>query len=477
MTEADAPPRDPPDAPGDAAADTGGAGGGPGGAVPFGEALRVWARVALLSFGGPAGQIAVVHRIVVDEKRWISERRFLHALNYCMLLPGPEAMQLVTYIGWLLNRTLGGIVAGALFVAPGFLAILALSVLYAQHFDSAAVQGVFYGVKPAVLAIVVHAVIRIGRRALHNRVMVGVAAGAFVGIFFFGVPFPLLIAAAALLGFVGGRVLPSVFHATDHGNASAAAPAPVVPESALTSVRPSLGRAVRTVAVWGGLWWAPTLALAWWLGWKNVFVQQGVFFSQTAVVTFGGAYAVLAYVAQRAVEVFGWLAPGEMLDGLAMAETTPGPLIQVLQFVGFMGAQRDPGALDPVLAGVLASVLATWTTFIPCFLWIFLGAPYIERLRENRTLNAAMSTITAAVVGVVLNLGVWFALHVVFAEVGTRRIGPLRLYVPEWSGVDVIALLIGAGAFVAIFRFKRGMLTVLGVCAAVGLIAVTLLGV
>ena len=452
------------------------AGPAPAPGVPFREALRVWIRVALLSFGGPAGQIAVVHRIVVDEKRWISERRFLHALNYCMLLPGPEAMQLVTYIGWLLHRTLGGVIAGALFVAPGFLAILALSVLYTNYFDTALVQGVFYGVKPAVLAIVVHAIIRIGRRALHNRAMIGVAAGAFVGIFFLGAPFPLLIALAAALGFVGGRARPDLFHNAAHHEGDARAPAPVIPDSALTNVRPSAGRAVRTIAIWGGLWWAPTIALGLWLGWKNVFVQQGVFFGHTAVVTFGGAYAVLAYVAQRAVEVYGWLLPGEMLDGLAMAETTPGPLIQVLQFVGYMGAARDPGALDPVAAGVLASVLATWATFMPCFLWIFLGAPYIERLRENKSLNAAMSAITAAVVGVVLNLGVWFALHVVFENVETRRLGPLRLYTPEWASVDPVALLLCAAAFVAMFRFRMGMLATLGVCAAAGLLYTLLAG-
>lgn len=446
--------------------------------VSFGEAARVWARVAAYSFGGPAGQIAVMHRIVVDEKRWVSERRFLHALNYCMLLPGPEAQQLATYLGWLLHGTRGGLVAGGLFVLPGFVSILLLSVLYAGYHDLAAVEGLFFGLKAAVLAVVIEAVLRIGRRVLKNRVMVGIAALAFVGIFVFQVPFPLIVASAAVVGLLGDRLAPEWF-AVVRGPDGKAEEASEL-DTALDrgpATRPSLRRALGVAGTWLAIWLVPLLAVAAVLGPDHVFAQIGAFFSQAALVTFGGAYAVLAYIAQQAVEHYAWLEPGEMLDGLGMAETTPGPLIQVVQFVGFMGAYRNPGDLSPMVAGVGGAVITTWATFAPCFLWIFTGAPFIEWLRDNRRLTAALSAITASVVGVVLNLAVWFGVHVVFGVVDERS-GPLgvRLLWPAWETVDPVALVIAVVAMVAMLRFKVGMLTTLAASAAVGLATTLILG-
>jgi chromate transporter len=433
-------------------------------------------RVAVYSFGGPAGQIAVMHRILVDEKRWLSESRFLHALNYCMLLPGPEAQQLATYAGWLLHRTAGGLMAGLLFILPGFVSILALSVLYAGYQDTRFVQALFYGLKPAVMAVVAEAVVRIGRRALRNPVMVAIAAAAFVAIFFFNVPFPLIVVAAALVGFAGGRLRPQTFHVLGGEPAGAGspsmadAPAVAVGDLGAAAVRPTLSGTVRVVAIWLFIWLAPLLLLLGSRGRGDIFVEEGLFFSRAAVVTFGGAYAVLAYMAQEAVETYGWLEPGEMLDGLGMAETTPGPLIQVVQFVGFMGAYRHAVDLDPLTAGLLASILVTWMTFAPCFLFIFAGAPYIEALRGNQDLSAALSGITAAVVGVILNLALWFSIHTLFGEVTDVHLGPLRLLAPTWQTIDPVALAIAVGALFALFRLRAGMLPTLAVSAAVGLV-------
>jgi chromate transporter len=435
--------------------------------VPFIEAVRTWVRVGLLSFGGPAGQIAVMHRIMVEEKRWVSERQFLHALNYCMLLPGPEAQQLATYIGWLLHRVRGGLAAGVLFVLPGFAAILLLSVLYAGFQETTTVQALFFGLKPAVVAVVVQAVLRIGGRALKNGIMVALAAAAFLAIFFFGVPFPLIVILAAATGYVGYHVMPGSFLVTrgeqhsDIGTEGSAALAPV---------RPSWKRSARTAGIWLALWWTPIALLALTVGTHSIWVQEGIFFSQAAVVTFGGAYAVLAYVAQEAVETHGWLLPGEMLDGLGMAETTPGPLIQVVQFVGFMGAYRNPGMLDPMVAGVLGSLLTTWVTFVPCFLFIFVGAPWIEHLRGRAGLTAALSGITAAVVGVILNLALWFSLHVLFAELHEVRAYGARLLVPEWATLDPAALVITVGSFASLFLLKWGMARTLLLAAVAGLL-------
>jgi len=438
--------------------------------VSFAEGVRVWIRVALLSFGGPAAQIAVMHRILVDEKHWISENRFLYALNYCMLLPGPEAKQLAVYIGWLMHRTAGGIVAGSLFVLPGVVSIMALSYIYALYGKVPVVVALFFGLKAAVLAIVVEAVVRIGKRALKNDAMRVLAAVAFVGIFFLSIPFPLIVFGAALIGFIGAASGAEVFR-TESGHGKAAGS--ITDEQSLLGdelpehARPTVARASFVSAVWLALWLVPVIALLAVLGRGNVFTEIAVFFSKMAVVTFGGAYAVLAYVAQGAVEQYGWLAPGEMLDGLGMAETTPGPLIMVLQFVGFMAAFRDPGGLSPLLAGTLGGLLTTWVTFVPCFLWIFLGAPFVEVLRGNKALNGAFSAITAAVVGVVLNLAIWFAIHTLFHETFPIRNALLSFDAPKLTTVDPWALLLAVAAAVAIFRFKIGMIpTLLGSCLA-----------
>ena len=435
--------------------------------VSLGEAVRVWARIAALSFGGPAGQIAMMHRILVDEKRWIGEERFLHALNYCMLLPGPEAQQLAVYIGWLMHRTLGGLIAGILFVLPGVVAIMALSWVYALLGNVGLVQGLFFGLKAAVLAIVLEAVVRVGRRALRNRVMLGLSAAAFLAIFAFDVPFPLIVLGAGLIGFAGGRMGHWAFvNGGGHGKAGGTILADadsLLGEGTPAHARPPLGAVCLT------LWFGPMLALLLALGPANVFSEIAVFFSKMAVVTFGGAYAVLAYVAQRAVETYGWLQPGEMLDGLGMAETTPGPLIMVVQFVGFMGAFREPGGLSPLLAGTLGGLLTTWVTFVPCFLWIFLGAPFVEALRGNRALVGALSAITAAVVGVILNLAVWFALHTLFGQLAPVRVAGATLEVPVLSSLNLPSLILTVGAVLAVFRFKVGVVPTLAACALAGM--------
>jgi chromate transporter len=441
--------------------------------VSLSEAFRVWLRVAALSFGGPAGQIAIMHRILVEEKRWVSESRFLHALNYCMLLPGPEAQQLATYIGWLMHRTLGGIMAGGLFILPGVVAIMALSWIYALYGKVGFVAALFFGLKAAVLAIVLEAVVRIGKRALKNNVMISLAAVAFVAIFFFDVPFPLIILTAGLIGFFGGRAGLDVFQVGGGHGPSASKDALVdslLGDELPGHARPTVRGSLKVSAVWLALWLVPVVAVLTMLGEANVFSQIAVFFSKMAMVTFGGAYAVLAYVAQEAVEHYRWLQPGEMLDGLGMAETTPGPLIMVLQFVGFMAAFRDPGTLSPLMAGTLGGLLATWVTFTPCFLWIFLGAPFIERLRGNKALSGALSAITAAVVGVILNLAIWFAVHTIFAEVRPLRWGLLDVDVPVLASVRVWALLLSAAAILAMFRFKVGMISTLVACSAAGVV-------
>ncbi|WP_136653027.1 chromate efflux transporter [Paracoccus aeridis] len=435
-------------------------------------ATRIWARIGLLSFGGPAGQIALMHRILVEEQRWLGEKRFLHALNYCMLLPGPEAMQLAVYIGWLMHRTLGGIIAGVLFVLPGVVAIMALSWIYALYGNVGPVEALFFGLKAAVLAIVVQAVIRIGSRALKNGAMVAIAAASFVAIFGFAIPFPLIILVAGLIGFFGARAgLPAFHGGGGHGKVGKVQvddADTLLGEESPDHTQVNRGWAFRISGVFLALWLAPVGLLFAVLGPENVFSQIAGFFSVMAVVTFGGAYAVLAYVAQEAVQNYGWLAPGEMLDGLGMAETTPGPLIMVTQFVGFMGAFREASGLSPLMAATLGGLLTTWVTFVPCFLWIFLGAPFIERLRDNAVLTAALTAITAAVVGVILNLAVWFGLHVVFDEVRTVTAYGLDLDVPVWSTVNLAAAALVLAALVAVFRFRLGAVTVLAGCALAG---------
>lgn len=441
--------------------------------VSLAEATRTWARVAALSFGGPAGQIAVMHRILVDEKRWIGENRFLHALNYCMLLPGPEAMQLATYFGWLMHGVRGGLIAGGLFVLPGFLSILALSMLYAGFQEVALVEALFFGIKAAVLAVVVEALLRIGKRAMKTAPMYMIASAAFIAIFAFDIPFPFIIAAAALTGFIGGRLDPVRFvvikgHDVSESEDSSGSK-PLIDASGVSGVRPSLARSVKTILIWGTLWMLPVTALLLLAGRGDVFTELAIFFSKLATVTFGGAYAVLAYMAQEAVETHGWLAPGEMLDGLGMAETTPGPLVQVVQFVGYMGGYRGAEGMGPVTAGALASLLVTWVTFIPCFLWIFLGAPYVERLRGNVLLSAALSAVTAAVVGVILNLAIWFALHVLFADLDEVTGWGARFLVPELASLDIAAAAIAVGALIAMLRFHAGLLKVLAASAIAGM--------
>jgi chromate transporter len=442
--------------------------------ISFDEAVAVWARVAALSFGGPAGQIAVMHRILVEEKRWIGDERFLHALNYCMLLPGPEAQQLAIYIGWLLHKTKGGLVAGTLFVLPGAVAIMALSWIYALLGNVGAVQALFFGLKSAVLAIVLQAVFRVGQRALKNNLMLAIAAAAFIAIFFFHVAFPLIILTAGMIGFVGGRAGSLAFQGSaGHGKVAGLKIADIdtaLGDTIPPHARPSTAWSLKMAALFLVLWLAPVLALLALLGTSNVFTDIAIFFSKMAVVTFGGAYAVLAYVAQQAVESYGWLKPGEMLDGLSMAETTPGPLIMVTQFVGFLGAYRSPGALDPLVAGTLGGLLTTWVTFTPCFLWILLGAPYIEALRGNDALTGALSTITAAVVGVILNLAVWFALHVLFGQLRTVQGFGVTTNVPVLSSLNLPALVLALAALFAVFRFKAGVVSVLIACSAAGLI-------
>lgn len=414
----------------------------------FTEALRFWLKLGFISFGGPTGQIAIMHAELVEKRRWVSEERFLHALNYCMLLPGPEAQQLATYIGWLLHRTWGGIVAGALFVLPSALLLWALSWVYAAHGDVKAVAAVFDGLKPPVLAIVLMAVRRIGAKVLKNEVMWALAALAFVAIFFFKVPFPAIILSAAAIGFLGEKYWRDKFVVLKgHGGKAAES---VASDDAIAYVQPSLARAAKVVLVCGTLWWLPVLACGWWLGFDHLLVAQGTFFSKAAMVTFGGAYAVLPYVSQQAVEHYGWLTAPQMLDGLGLAETTPGPLIMVLQFVGFQGGWNAPAPLSPLAMATLGAFITTWTTFLPCFLWIFLGAPHVEQVRGNARFTAMLSAITAAVVGVVLNLAVWFGWHVLLPEgqainwfgIGVCAVALLGMWKWKW---DVIPVILGAG--------------------------------
>lgn len=440
--------------------------------VPLRQALRVWTRIALLSFGGPAGQIAMMHRILVEEKRWISDRRFLHALNYCMLLPGPEAQQLAIYIGWLMHRTVGGLIAGVLFVLPGFLAIMALSILYAVYGNLGVVEALFFGLKAAVLAVVLQAVIRLGRRMLKNAVLIALAAGAFVGLFVLSMPFPLIILGAALVGYVAARAGSTAFESGSHpGPASQQeirdADA-LLGASELAHARPPLRWSLRIAAVLLLLWLAPLALLAALLGGDSVFTNIALFFSKLAVVTFGGAYAVLAYVAQQGVEQYQWLQPGEMLDGLGLAETTPGPLILVTQFVGFLAGLRDAAGDAPLLMATLAALLTTWVTFLPCFLWVFLGAPYVERLRGQPALSAALAAITAAVVGVIANLALWFGINLLFGEQVRVTAWFFDMQLPLLGSVDGPALALAVVAFILTFAVRLGLLSVLGISAVLG---------
>ncbi len=422
------------------------------GPIPFLDAVAIWWRIGLLSFGGPAGQIALMHRILVEEKRWIDETRFLHALNYCMLLPGPEAQQLATYIGWLLHGVRGGLVAGLLFILPGACAILALSWLYVLLGDLQVVEGLFFGMKAAVLAIVVQALLRIGGRALRGPLQVALAVAGFVALFAIALPFPLVVLGAGVLGYIAARLRQHEQLAVE------ALPAP--------ERRPGTRRAALVCLL---LWLGTVLGLHLLLGPQSVFTQLADFFSRMAVVTFGGAYSVLSYVAQQGVEQYQWLQPGEMLDGLGLAETTPGPLILVTQFVGFLAAWRDGGSEPSLLTATLGALLTTWVTFLPCFLWIFAGAPHVERLRSQKALSAALAAITAVVVGVIANLALWFALNLLFRETWRIASFGLDMQLPVLASVNLPELGLSAIAFGLLFVLRLGMLSMLAVCALLGM--------
>jgi chromate transporter len=417
--------------------------------ISFAEALKVWLKIGCLGFGGPAGQIALMHRVIVDEKKWVEEERYLHALNFCMLLPGPEAQKLATYVGWLLHGVRGGLAAGILFVVPGALVMLAVSLLYVLGQGVPVVEGALFGIKAAVLVIVVEALLRIGRRALKTRLLVALAGAAFVGIFFLDLPFPAIVAAAAAVGFF---TTPS------------AARAPIA------SPPGRWGQALRTALIGAVLWWLPVGAVLVLLGPAHVLADIGLFFSKLAVVSFGGAYALLSYMAQEAVETYRWMNAAEMVDGLGLAETLPGPLIKVTQFVGFLGAYRNPEPFSPIAAAMIGSLLTTWVTFVPPMLLIFAGAPFVEQLRANKRLSGALNAITAAVVGVILNLTVWFVLHVLFADVEEARAGPLRWYAFDPFSVDLKALGLAAFAALLAFRFQRGLVELIAVMAVLGIL-------
>jgi chromate transporter len=423
----------------------------------FAEAFKVWFKIGCLSFGGPAGQIALMHRVVVDEKKWLPEARFLHALNFCMLLPGPEAQQLATYTGWLLHGVRGGLAAGILFVLPGSAVMLGLSLLYVYGRGIGMVDGALFGIKAAVLVIVVEALIRIGKRALKSSLLLAIAALAFVGIFAFALPFPLIVAGATLIGYLAARYDPASMGI----NA-----APEVTDA------PASGRwRQAAIATLIGLtvWWTPVVLAVATLGPNHVLVSIGLFFSKLAVVTFGGAYAVLAYMAQQAVETHGWLTAPEMVDALGLAETTPGPLILVTQFVGFLAAFREAAPFTPLAAGLIGAGLTLWVTFVPSMLWIFAGAPFVEELRGNKRLAGALAAITAAVVGVILNLSVWFALHVLFGKVIEMHAGLLRWYGFDPAALDSHVAVLAVTAALLIFRFHRGLIEVIVVMALLGI--------
>jgi chromate transporter len=426
-------------------------------APTFSEFFKVWLKIGCINFGGPAGQIAMMHRIVVDEKKWIDEPRFLHALNFSMLTPGPEAQKLATYIGWLLHGVRGGLTAGILFVLPGALVMLGLSLLYALGRGYSVIDGALFGIKAAVLVIVVEALIRIGKRALKTSLLLGIAGAAFVGIFFLALPFPIIIIAAALIGFLAAQSSPGLLGLKDD-------------VGALVPPAPDRWRQAAIAAVVGlVVWWAPVALAVAVFGLNHVLVSVGMFFSKLAVVSFGGAYALLAYMAQQAVETHHWMTAPEMVDGLGLAETTPGPLILVTQFVGFLAGFRDAAPFSPVVAGILAAAMTTWVTFTPSMLWVFVGAPFVEQLRANKRLSGALAAITAAVVGVILNLTVWFALHVLFGKVTEQHFGWLRWYAFDPLALDLKATALAVIAGVLALVLHRGLIEVVLVMAALGI--------
>jgi len=438
-------------------------------AVGFGEAFLVWLKIAGLSFGGPAGQIAVMHRLLVEEKRWLSEGRFLHALNYCMLLPGPEAMQLATYSGWLLHGVRGGLVAGLLFILPGFLSILLLSGLYVAFSGVPWLEALFYGIKPAVVAVVFAALLGMAQRSLAGAGTRLLALTAFLAMFVFAVPFPWVIILAGLSGlWLFRRRAPVLAPGAELAKGEAQGPVEPVCSGPAAQPAPSGRAALRTGLTWAGVWLLPVLCLWLWLGPEHLFTELALFFSKLALFTFGGAYAALAYLAQEAVQTHGWLSAAEMLDGLGLAESTPGPLIQVVQFVAYLAPRGEALAMAGWQAGLLASLLVTWVTFAPSFLWIFLGAPFMERLRDNRWLNAALTAVSAAVVGVILNLALWFALHVLFHTLKPLQAGPVKVLLPQVNSVDWTAAALAVAAFLLLRSRRLGLVPVLLLSALAG---------
>jgi chromate transporter len=438
------------------------------------RAFRFWLKLGFINFGGPSGQIATMQNELVERKRWIGPQRFLHALNYCMLLPGPEAQQLAIYIGWLLNGAAGGVIAGVLFVLPASVLLAGLAWAYAAHGTISWIASVFFGLRAAVIAIVILAVIKIGRSAFRSVVHVVIAGVAFVALFFFHVPFPILIGGAALTGLLGSRIAPRLFSAP---SSSTAARSAVLDDSDRdTGRRRSLAATGLTLLACAAAWWGPVIAVVLIRGRSDVLSGEAIFFSKAAVVTFGGAYAVLSYVAQQVVQKYHWVTPSQMLDGLGLAETTPGPLILVTEFIGFLSAYRSPGNLSPLTAGLLGAAVTVWATFAPCFLWVLVGAPYIERLRDQRWLNGALSAVTAAVVGVILNLAVWLALHTLFPEIGEKRLGPAVFPAPHWASIQWLSLGIAAAALLGQARLKWRIEWVVGASALLGLVLHPLIG-
>jgi chromate transporter len=444
---------------------------GGGGLVPLGEATRTWFVISLQTFGGPAGQIAVMQRALVDEKRWIGQRRFLHALSFCTLLPGPEAQQLAIYIGWLLNGGPGGLIAGILFVLPGVLALLGLSALYVAAGDTTLVTAVLAAVAPAVLVIVTQAVTRVAGRALGHRALVALAVAAFGALSVFKTPFPLVVGAAAAVGWALGRWAPATMREPKPPADTSDGPMPLISDDELHTERPGRIHTLLVIAVGLVAWAVPVGVVVAVAGRHSIFADQALFFTGAALITFGGAYAVLAYVAQQAVQVYGWLTASQMITGLALAETTPGPLIMVVQFVAFVGAYHDPGDLNPWVAAVIASLLTTWVTFVPSFVFVFVGAPYVERLRGNHAVSAALTGIMAAVVGVIANLAIYFAIHTLFRDVSTVTWGPVHLQVPHIQSLKPLSLAVAGFAALLLFRARWSVLRTLGACALVGLAA------
>jgi chromate transporter len=442
--------------------------------IPFRDAIAVWAKIGLLSFGGPAAQIALMHHELVEKRRWISEARFLNALNFCMLLPGPEAQQLSIYLGWLLHRNKGGLVAGLLFILPGFFCMLVLSFVYVRFGQTAFISALFFGLKAAILAIVAQAIFRIAKKTLSTIFMMLIAASSFVALYFFDMPFPIIIALAGITGFLGQGFFPHIFFKHNENENTRSVSYVIdeqIDQQQLVHAKPSIIGSIKTALLWLAIWALPVIAVVYTFGGNSVLAKQATFFSQTALFSFGGAYAVLAYVAQRTVEEYQWLSPREMVDGLALAETTPGPLIMVLQFVAFVSAYRYQTDMSPISAGILASCLTAWVSFAPCFLWIFVGAPYIEKLRRHLRLQSALKTITAAVVGVIANLSLWFALHALFTDTVAFQWHGFSYELPDWTSVQWRLVAITVIALIASFKFKMSAIKLMAMCIVLGFLA------